>query len=280
MNNQITYDDKVALNDNPLIPDINKCKADDMNEIKNKHNGCMNGSIPMGNIVVDSIQSKNLFNKNNVFIGIIYANGSIGSNETAYRYTEYIPITKNKITLSGINTSGGGNIIEYNSNKEKIDNWSTSNRTLTLNSNTRFIRFSLSSNDLDTAQLEYGESATPYSPFQDLNNQQVYSTSEVRIGTWIDGKPLYRKVYEISVSSPTSSVDTNISSLNMDTLVNIYGSTIQGTYKRNVFNTYAYSGTLSEWSGVFINGTTLTFRNYNLAVTKAYMILEYTKTTD
>lgn len=39
MNNRITYDDKVALNENPLIPDINKVKADDMNEIKNVVNG-------------------------------------------------------------------------------------------------------------------------------------------------------------------------------------------------------------------------------------------------
>ena len=50
MNNQLTYDDKVALNENPLIPDINKVTADDMNEIKAKFNGCMNGSITMGNV--------------------------------------------------------------------------------------------------------------------------------------------------------------------------------------------------------------------------------------
>lgn len=31
---KITYLDKVALNENPDIPDINKVKADDMNEIK------------------------------------------------------------------------------------------------------------------------------------------------------------------------------------------------------------------------------------------------------
>lgn len=73
MNNQITYTDKVALNDNPLIPDINKCKADDMNEIKSKHNGCMNGSIPMGNVVVDSVRSKNLFNLYSKIIGTVDA---------------------------------------------------------------------------------------------------------------------------------------------------------------------------------------------------------------
>lgn len=32
---KITYEDKVALNINPNIPDTNKCNASDMNEIKN-----------------------------------------------------------------------------------------------------------------------------------------------------------------------------------------------------------------------------------------------------
>lgn len=36
---KITYLDKVALNENADIPDINKVKADDMNEIKNVVNG-------------------------------------------------------------------------------------------------------------------------------------------------------------------------------------------------------------------------------------------------
>lgn len=36
---QITYNDKVALNENPNIPDENKVTDDDMNEIKNVVNG-------------------------------------------------------------------------------------------------------------------------------------------------------------------------------------------------------------------------------------------------
>ena len=36
---KLTYLDKVALNENPNIPDINKVKAVDMNEIKNVVNG-------------------------------------------------------------------------------------------------------------------------------------------------------------------------------------------------------------------------------------------------
>ena len=56
MNNEITYADKVALNQNSSVPDINKVNASDMNEIKAKHNGCVNGTIPMGNIETNTIK--------------------------------------------------------------------------------------------------------------------------------------------------------------------------------------------------------------------------------
>ena len=36
---KITYTNKVAMNENASIPDINKVKADDMNEIKSVVNG-------------------------------------------------------------------------------------------------------------------------------------------------------------------------------------------------------------------------------------------------
>lgn len=36
------------------------------------------------------------------------------------------------------------------------------------------------------------------------NVGEIYSTEEVRIGTWIDGKPLYRIVEQVLLSTPTS----------------------------------------------------------------------------
>jgi len=290
MNNQITYTDKVALNDNPLIPDINKCKADDMNEIKAKHNGVMDGSIPMGNIVVDSIRSKNMFNKDTVqrnkFIPTDSTSETLSDYTDTYT-TDWIPckpsttyvISGTQVNRKRCQFKNAGGTITYGE-----ATGSNVPYTITTPNDAVYFRIyfcaEIANATFTDVQIEKGNTATSYSPYQNLNGYDIYSRGEMRIGTWIDGKPLYRKVYEISISSLTSSVDTDITALNMDTLVNIYGTTIQGTYKRNVFNTYAYSGTLSEWSGVFINGTTLTFRNYNLAVTKAYMILEYTKTTD
>ena len=35
-------------------------------------------------------------------------------------------------------------------------------------------------------------------------SEEIYSTEETRIGTWIDGKPLYRRVFEVTTPSGTS----------------------------------------------------------------------------
>ena len=43
----ITYEDKVALNENPQVADINKVTADDMNQIKN----AINNLFPVGFII-------------------------------------------------------------------------------------------------------------------------------------------------------------------------------------------------------------------------------------
>lgn len=36
------------------------------------------------------------------------------------------------------------------------------------------------------------------------SSEEIYSTEETRIGTWIDGKPLYRRVFEVTTPSGTS----------------------------------------------------------------------------
>jgi hypothetical protein len=63
----ITYEDKVALDENPDIADINKVKDTDMNQIKNVINGINNGSQPLNNLVVNNIRSKNLLNVGSSF---------------------------------------------------------------------------------------------------------------------------------------------------------------------------------------------------------------------
>ena len=52
----------------------------------------------------------------------------------------------------------------------------------------------------------------------------VYSTNETVIGTWIDGKPIYRKTFNnISVTSSEHSVTPIATGLTIDNLINISG---------------------------------------------------------
>lgn len=111
------------------------------------------------------------------------------------------------------------------------------------------------------------------------NNLHTYSTDEIRIGTWVDGKPIYRKV--VSSTTP-SQVDTgtniyNATSLNIDKIINMT-FTFQGD-----FNEYATASNVIILftrlnSGERNIGCTCTIQNY--CNRPFYFMLEYTKTTD
>lgn len=59
----------------------------------------------------------------------------------------------------------------------------------------------------------------------DSSTEEVYSTQETKIGTWIDGKPLYRKVVEFNSpnNQPVGVAVYDISDIDLDLCTNIYG---------------------------------------------------------
>ncbi len=75
---KITYENKVALNVNSDIADVNKCNATDLNEIKNVVNenddNTTNNSNAIGNL-----SSLNTTNKNNLVSAINEVNGKINA---------------------------------------------------------------------------------------------------------------------------------------------------------------------------------------------------------
>lgn len=110
------------------------------------------------------------------------------------------------------------------------------------------------------------------------NNVEKYSTNETKIGTWIDGKPIYRKTFNVTSVTNTNSDLVDISGLNVDNMVKLYGI-INGTYlsmpmpltdSSQNYNVILKSGTkirgrVSWGSGTFVS---------------CYITIEYTKTTD
>lgn len=67
--------------------------------------------------------------------------------------------------------------------------------------------------DIDASDVSYGDDSTVEDALNSLSEGHVYSTTEQKIGKWIDGKDLYRKVIvtsEVTLSSGTA-VELNLS---------------------------------------------------------------------
>ena len=99
-----------------------------------------------------------------------------------------------------------------------------------------------------------------------LDDRDNYSTTEKVIGTWIDGKPIYRKVYSISGDMIASAWTTLTSLSNVGTLV----KGLMGGSANNCV-----------WNDVILRVLNNNIQYYS-ALTHSYswLIVEYTKTTD
>lgn len=128
----------------------------------------------------------------------------------------------------------------------------------------------------------YGTSSTEGYSQNYINTLNDYSTTETRIGTWIDGKPLYRKV--VTFDSPTG--DT--SSVNVPALA-IPGATVRNYHAINVTsNGYAINENYQESAyallsmAIRLENGNVYFPQHSLitSATSVTLVVEYTKSTD
>ena len=114
----------------------------------------------------------------------------------------------------------------------------------------------------------------------DLAND-FYSTTETVVGQWIDGKPIYRKVYENVNLNPNNSwqVTLDVSDLNADYITinskSTFHITVDTGRKMSIFNAPTY------FTVCINNGKLESYKNttqFNYCFDS--LILEYTKTTD
>lgn len=244
---------------------------------------------PSGNEKVWIQKGKNLFNKN----GLILANSRVDAGISGV-YTQpdcftsdYIEVLPNKpYSLQGINAYH-----IYDENKDKINqNFydGDKNDIIATTWNTRYIR--ISTWDINKVMVSQGSTTTEYEEYverkinvdgeefldvEKANAQQNYSTEEQVIGTWIDGKPIYRLVFT------TEQIQYSYSHLNVDTIVNIdiksYFDDILFTTGRKNNDTDFYTWFVNihlKLIAIDIGNTWLPNYNYSR------IILEYTKTTD
>jgi hypothetical protein len=105
-----------------------------------------------------------------------------------------------------------------------------------------------------------------------------YSTTEQVVGTWIDGKPIYRIVLDYHSAPLSGNKSVDVTALDIDTLV--------WTNALGTDNSNGYSGTKWSLNSVSANSSRLIYMSNATTLKvegsfyKHWIILEYTKTTD
>lgn len=109
---------------------------------------------------------------------------------------------------------------------------------------------------------------------------EVYSTEETRIGTWIDGKPIYRKVFIGTAGTNLTAVSVPLSALYVDHLIDVH-AIIEDSNGNITFIT-SYSDEYTTVPSLFTSKTSITINAVKsiLGGNRYYIIVEYTKTTD
>lgn len=122
-----------------------------------------------------------------------------------------------------------------------------------------------------------------------INSLQTYSTTEARVGTWINNKPIYRKV--VSFNAPTqANTDTVVLSnvlSNCDEVTLFRGVfhakfdvfwDISSDYSTSYYCTFYYNKVNNEVRGKV--GTAYIYDGVASNFNTGYVVFEYTKTTD
>lgn len=269
---------------------------------QNEHNVIVSSTQPTTSERVWFKKSKNLFSSS-LELGTFSNEGVKSASTTNYRNATPIQVQPNTTYTFSINgVSQKYALYYYNNTNTFINSEGLTTGTFTTPANCYYINFRCFNADFTSdyanlkLQIEEGSTATAYEPYivpsinvdgEEIYNKNVmnYSTAEQVIGKWTDGKPLYRKVIKLTTTQNNDTKTYDLTSLSISEIKHIYGATHFSGYTRNLYNTYAANGTVTEFTGVYIGGNTLTFKSYNSNSGATFygnveIIIEYTKTTD
>ena len=182
----------------------------------------------------------------------------------------------------GCTVSSGCNYIQYLVNGNPVSqvypNQSSTNSFtfLVTKGDTVWVRINKSYTFNSTGAMIY--------PYKESN---TYSTDETIIGTWIDGKPLYRKIYTAQIINVKEYKIADVKELDIDSCVNIYGSFSIDYSNGKSFRPIAWSSPGSNPTNgvnIGVNGGTYDLMYvYSSATTNSINVIvfmEYTKNSD
>lgn len=135
------------------------------------------------------------------------------------------------------------------------------------------------------SEVDYDGDDVP-TGWEKVDDVPRYSLDETVCGTWIDGKPIYRKVMYISAFPNNAELQIDINSLNLEYLVHLYGFAGSGGAGNNGFPINAsrpdnLSAEVGAWLNIANDNNVVIIRSgSDRSGFSGYIILEYTKTTD
>ena len=256
-------------------------------------------------------KGKNLFNRKNAISGYIGSNGAFVTAINNEVTSDYIEIEKGKdYTLSIENWEGEQmwvGISLYDENKTFIERWDKYDASVTVPStatqNAKYIRTSnrYNSNNIQI-MLEQNSTATTYEDYIEKEiyvknengvferfysenelSQQNYSATEQKIGTWINGKPLYQKI--LQVSAPTTNSNGTFVSQNYNVADDIEHCFITWAYvTENTQNQplpyttntgYTLKAFITTGQVLYVSSSSTGFNGKPIT-----LCVQYTKTTD
>lgn len=126
----------------------------------------------------------------------------------------------------------------------------------------------------DLSSLNTTDKTSLVNAVNEIENRDIYSTTETKIGTWINGKAIYRKVIDLGAFKfIKGNKDISIPNTPVDTLVSgkwCFKNKNKWYFEFSSINNF-------QW----INDTTLYYDGVeSFTCQQMYVILEYTKSTE
>lgn len=120
--------------------------------------------------------------------------------------------------------------------------------------------------------------------YKDINlaNTTTYSENELVVGKWIDNKPIYRKVIDIGNLPDASQTIVSHNISNIERIVKLYGSATRDSDKDTLPIPYVtFNANNSGGVTIYVNDTNVLISTSSDRTSYyAYVVLEYTKTSD
>lgn len=247
-------------------------------------------------------KGKNLFNKNDVVYGyeLNGGDGSATKNELDF-VSDYIKVYPGQTLYKSGAIAGISNCF-YDENKKFISTVRLISGVISVptTNSISYMRINGLLTDLDSIQITSGDTQLAYEAYIEpkifiLNNNNIYeeftkkqeenySEQERIIGTWTDGKPLYRKTLNVQLNDNNYG-DTDVPNGYIDKVkdvIHIYGTTYYSktSISKIPINSYIDATHYSSFYYYPASKSLRVFLGKDLAGLKAIINVEYTKTTD